>query len=253
LTFRIGITRTDFAPSATVFDLPGCGAEATDSSSLLQLLPICIGEYLSWLKGHGETVQNESTTQFEVVEEIDPTSIEAADGEFCFEDDLRPAMPQDIETAIRYMGYAREDLLGVINELPAVVLDWRPPKSAMARIDSWKPVVLTIREIIQDITGAEGYYRTGLQDGESSEAGDERSSLEFQRERTLERLRTLSDRELSRVYRPRRTWQDGSEMWTVRKALRRIISHERFHTAEIQQRLTWLLLGVPEFASSRTR
>ena len=254
VTFRVGITRTDIAPSAIVFDLPGCGAEAADRSSLLQLLPVCIGEYLSWLTSHGEAIRNETKTEFEVVEEIDPTSIEAADGEFCFEDDRDRAEPRDTETAIRFMGYARADLLKAASGLSEGVLDWRPQRSAMAKIDPWKPVVLTIREIVQDIAGAEGYYRTGLQDGEAtSEVGNERSSLESQRERTLARLRTLSDQELSRVFRPRRSWQDGSEMWTVRKALRRIISHERFHTAEIQQRVAWLLLGVPDFASSRTR
>ena len=77
--------------------------------------------------------------------------------------------------------------------------------------------------------------------------------MELERERTLERLRTLSDEELSRVFRPRRSWQEGSEMWTVRKVLRRIVGHEHFHTAEIQQRLTWLLLGVPEFVNPGSR
>jgi hypothetical protein len=33
----------------------------------------------------------------------------------------------------------------------------------------------------------------------------------------------------------------------VRKLVRRIISHERAHTAEIEQRRTWLLAGVPEY------
>ena len=254
MTFRIGITESDKSPSATVFDLPGCGAEASDRSSLDQLVPVCISEYLSWLRSHGETTHDESTIQFEVVEEIDPTSIKAADGEFCFADDRGQATPEDIETAVRYMGHAREDLLDTISGLNDVVLDWRPPKSAMARINPWKPVVLTIREIVQDIAGAEGYYRTGLQDGEStSEAGDERPNLESQRARTLERLHTLSDAELSQVFRPRRSWQEGSEIWTVRKVLRRVIDHERFHTAEIQQRLTWLLLGVPDFTNSGTR
>jgi hypothetical protein len=32
----------------------------------------------------------------------------------------------------------------------------------------------------------------------------------------------------------------------VRKVMRRIISHKRFHTREIEQRLAWLTLGVPE-------
>jgi hypothetical protein len=29
--------------------------------------------------------------------------------------------------------------------------------------------------------------------------------------------------------------------------VRRVIAHERFHTAEIRQRLAWLLVGVPSF------
>jgi hypothetical protein len=32
----------------------------------------------------------------------------------------------------------------------------------------------------------------------------------------------------------------------VRKLARRIITHERGHAAEIMQRRTWILLGVPE-------
>lgn len=250
LTLKVGITKGEGTPSATVFDLPGCGAEAADRSSLHQLLPVCIGEYLSWLMRHGETMSDESTTRFEIVEEIDPADTDAADGEFCFENDLARATSEDIETAIRFMTYAREDLKSVISGLSDLILDWRPPKSAMAKIDPWKPVVLTIREIVQDIAGAEGYYRTGLQDGTSkSETVDGRTSLASQRERTLERLRDLSDPERTRTFHPSRSWQGGSEVWTVRKVLRRIISHERFHTAEIEQRLAWLLLGVPDFAS----
>jgi hypothetical protein len=49
------------------------------------------------------------------------------------------------------------------------------------------------------------------------------------------------------VFYVTRSWQDRPEQWTVRKVIRRIISHERFHTKEIQQRLSWILLGVPEF------
>jgi hypothetical protein len=33
---------------------------------------------------------------------------------------------------------------------------------------------------------------------------------------------------------------------TIRKVLRRLISHDRDHAAEILQRRTWLLLGVPK-------
>jgi hypothetical protein len=42
--------------------------------------------------------------------------------------------------------------------------------------------------------------------------------------------------------RPGRT---VAEEWTVRKVARRIIAHERAHAAEVRQRLTWVLLGLP--------
>jgi hypothetical protein len=44
-----------------------------------------------------------------------------------------------------------------------------------------------------------------------------------------------------------RSWQETAEHWTARKVVRRVIAHERFHTAEIRQRQGWILLGVPDF------
>jgi hypothetical protein len=63
---------------------------------------------------------------------------------------------------------------------------------------------------------------------------------------TLSLLRSLSDEQRARVYRPIRPGVATPGSWTVRKVIRRIISHERAHTAEILQRRTWILLGVPE-------
>ena len=48
------------------------------------------------------------------------------------------------------------------------------------------------------------------------------------------------------VFRPKQYWLDEIGEWTVRKALRRCIMHERAHLREIQQRLAWLVLGVPK-------
>jgi len=245
VALTVGLTLAERSCTATVFELPGCGAEAKDRQSLLLLLPVCIAEYATWLDSHGEPT-SDVAPDFDVVEEVDPADTDAADGEFCFQHDLGPATQDEMDTAIRILGYTRWDLERITIGLPDAVLDWRPPESAMAKIDAWKPGVLTIGEIIEDIAGAEGYYRTGLQDGVLP-AG-EPLDLASQRERTLERLSSLSDDERSRTFRPQRTWQrEGSEMWTVRKVLRRMIGHERFHTAEIQQRLSWLFLGVPDF------
>ena len=251
--YRVGIVTYTDRVEATVFDLPGCGAGAPDMAAVQGLLPVVIAEYAGWLRRHGEQVQDRTPVEFEFVEQIDPASIHDADGEFCFEDDHASASQEDVETAIRYMDFSRRDLLDVTTGLPDQVLDWRPPASAMATINPWNPDVLPIRQIGTSIAAAEGYYRTGLEDGEPASASpDEIGSLELQRERVVVRLRNLTEDERTRVFRPRRPWQKGRETWTARKVMRRIISHERFHTKEIEQRLAWLLLGVPDFERSRT-
>ena len=64
-------------------------------------------------------------------------------------------------------------------------------------------------------------------------------------------IASLPEAQRGRVFAPQRPWQDGTERWTARKVVRRVISHERFHTAEIQQRLTWVLLGAPSIQQTR--
>ena len=251
MIYRVGIARRADEVEATVLDLVGCCATAPDTESLHKILPAVVGEYEAWLRRHGETLEERSPADFDIVEEIDPASIDAVDGEFCFDHDREAASDEWVETAIRYMGHSRRDLLKVTAGLPDAVLDWRPPKSAMAKIDPWNPFVLTIREIIAGVAGSEGYYRTGLEDGEPKQGDDGENDLSAQRDRVIERLRGLTDDERSRVFKPRRPWQDRPETWTARKVMRRIISHERFHTMEIQQRLGWLLLGVPHFERTR--
>lgn len=245
MTYRVGMSKHEDRVEAVVFDLPGCAAHAATEGALHELLPVAIAEHVAWLRRHGEAA-GDSAIDFEITEVINRWEMTAADGEFCFQDDLRPPSDAEIERAIAHMGFARKDLLTLVEPLPDAVLDWRPPMSAMAKIDPWNPDVLTIREIVASIASSDGYYRTGLQDGPAPE-DEQPEDLESQRRRTVERLRALSAEERGRVFRPKRPWRDSPEEWTARKAIRRIIAHERFHTKEIQQRLAWLLLGVPEF------
>jgi hypothetical protein len=245
--FRIGLSVSD-SVSAFVFDLPGCAVNAVDSAALLELLPVTIAEHLWWLQHHGNDAVVPGALEFDVVEEVRADAVEAADAEFCFDDDRRPLGGDEIADAVRVMEYARTDLLSAIEGLPDAVLDWRPPASAMARIDEWKPRPLTIREIVKDIAGADHYYRTGLRDDTPlPDRDDELHDVSTQRARVISALQSLAPQDRARVFRPQRPWQSTPEEWTARKMMRRLISHERFHTAEIRQRLSWLLLGVPEF------
>lgn len=243
-TLRAGISSSDDTQVACVFDLPGCSYTAETRRELDEMLPVVVAEYVGWLAQHGEAIDAES---IKVVEEIDIASADGVEGEFVFDDDRRALADPDIERALRWMRYSRADLLSLIEGLSDAVLDWRPPASAMARLDPWKPAPLTIREIIDDIASAELYYRTSLIDGPCAEDDSPAglAGLTAQRERVEAMLSALPAEHRGRVFAPQRPWQDGAERWTARKVVRRIVGHERFHTAEIQQRLTWVLLGTP--------
>jgi hypothetical protein len=253
MRYRVGLAISENETNATVFDLVGCASVAPDRSSLLEILPVAIAEHVAWLQRHGESAPNDA--EFEVTEEVDVSQSEAADGEFVFDADRQAE--DEIEMSIRAMNHATSDLLAVVEPLPERILDWRPPESAMAKIDAWQPGVKTIREIASELPAGERYYRQGLREGpEPPEPELEWYDRSLQRERTIERLRGLSPDERGKVFLVTRSWQDRPEHWTARKAIRRIISHERFHTREIQQRLSWILLGVPEFrtaAEARTK
>ncbi|MEX0784569.1 MAG: hypothetical protein WD557_18180 [Dehalococcoidia bacterium] len=62
--------------------------------------------------------------------------------------------------------------------------------------------------------------------------------------KTVDLLRGLGDEGLSLSYWPVRPGRTAAEEWTVRQVLRRLISYERVHTAEIWQRRAWVLLGT---------
>jgi hypothetical protein len=67
-------------------------------------------------------------------------------------------------------------------------------------------------------------------------------------------LAGVSSADLAARFEKSQPWQTrGAEHWTVRKALRRAIGHERFHSREVEQRLAWLLLGAPEVSPAAGR
>ena len=256
MTYHVGLTTGTGGVEACVFDLPGCRTVAPDRQAVLALVPVAIAEHLSWLCGHGEVVRDDSPFKLEVTEEVDVTTLlDVADGEFVFQDDLRPVTEEEMGSAVRRMGFARQDLLKLVGPLPEPVLDWHLPPTAAVRVDDWAPEVRSIRGIVEHIANADGYYAANVGDTPWPRMGDaERADLLGQRQRAIDRLRALTAEERSQLFQRRQPWQkEGHEHWTVRKALRRFVEHERFHTREIEQRLAWLLLGVPQTAAPEVR
>jgi hypothetical protein len=250
--YRAGIAVEASRVGVVVFDLPGCAFSALDESSAGSLMPVVVAEHIAWLDQQGEVTRDAFPFEVEVSERVDVGSLQGvADGEFCFEDDLRPVTRGELATAVARLRYSRGALLAVVRHLPDLVLDWRPPASAV-RQDEWAPGVRSIRDVLRHIAGSEGYYAGNVGEAPCAGArGGEIPDLFAQRQSAIERLQALSEAELAATYRRQQPWQrQGVEHWTVRKALRRLISHEREHTREIEQQLAWLLLGPPTLASA---
>ncbi len=240
---QVGLVTYESTMHSWVLDLPGCVTGARDAGELDGKLPLAIIEHEAWLRKHGEAF--EPVAGWEIVETVDGLSLAATGGEFCFQAERAPLACEDLERGVARMEYARSDLMAAIEALPDAVLDWAPPASAYASFDAWAPGVRTIREIVTHDLQLEVYYRDGLRDGLAKGILERVEDPATERQRTIQLLRSLDDRARSRVYRPVRPSRDAAEDWTARKVLRRIISHERMHTAEISQRLAWLLLGAP--------
>ena len=56
------------------------------------MLPLAAAAHLAWLRRHGESVPEARSVEIEVVERVDVTDSDAQDGEFCYDDDLAPAV-----------------------------------------------------------------------------------------------------------------------------------------------------------------
>lgn len=233
--YRVSIVkRLDGSADAWVVDLPGCRAAAGSLDDALALLPVVAGDHLAWLAGHGEPVSPDAPFEYEVVEETDRR------GDIALESDRLPLSREELNRAILQAGYAHADLEGLLAYLPDVVLDWLPPASAV-KIDQIFPDVRSIRNMVEHLTTVEANYYVGSL---SEEPHAVTATLEELHELTAKRLHALPEETLGRVFT--RQGPRGETEWTARKVMRRIISHKRFHTREIEQRLAWLTLGVPE-------
>ena len=243
MTHPVGLVTYANAVHAWVLDLPGAIAGAPVVDALHDALPLTIAEYEAWLRPHGEAV--EPSSRWEIAETIDGEALAATGGEFCFAYDRQPLDRDQLERLIRYMTWSRDDLHAVIDSLPDPLLDWAPPASSIASADAWAPEVRTIREIMTHVLQLEIYYRDALRDGPAKGIFETAGDPAPERARTLDLLRSLDDAARSHVYLPVRPGRSTAEEWTVRKLIRRVISHERVHAAEARQRLTWVLLGTP--------
>jgi hypothetical protein len=238
--WTVGIARREASVDAWVFGLEGCRAIGDDVDDALSLVPVVIGEHLAWLASHGETVDLKDT-DYTVVEDVDAVGR----SEYAFEADKAPVTGTELESAIRRIEFAQADLIALAGSLPDVVLDWRPPESSV-KIDNIFPDVRSIRDMMTHVAQAMSFHVRGV--GQvAARVPDPEGPVDLAGAlaTAAARLRSLDAAELAgTVYRV--AGRNGEAEWTVRKSLRRVINHQRFHLKEMQQRLCWLTLGIPD-------
>lgn len=220
-----------------------CGAATEDI--LTESVPRSLVEFRSWLEAHGE--QAPEGVAWHTSEILDGAALDARDA--CYPSDCAPLSRADSDRYLRHVRFAQQGLLTAA-ELPAELLDWRPEGLAVEHPDPWAPDVRTIRGILTHALQLEVFYREGLKDGRAAGIFEPVATPAEETATTRSVLAAVASDDLDRVFRPRRPHASKEDAepgeWTLRKALRRIISHDRAHAAEIIQRRTWVLLGVPK-------
>jgi antitoxin HicB len=218
---------------AHILDLPGCVLRGESLAEVLDGMPDAIRAYMEWLRRHGESVEETDALELRVVEINQGFGpFRRGDRAALFPADLLPPTRDEMENLyFKYANYARHDLFELVRKLPEQVLDWRMEKGAM-----------TIREILRHIGNAEQWYISRLVPAETLpkewEVDADMPILEFlelERRTGLERLRQLSEDELSAITHPVHWTKYPEEPWTARKALRRLVEHEIEHIAHIRE------------------
>ena len=236
-------TANDGRCMAHVVELPGCIVGAPRREAALRQLPAAIGDYHAWLRRHGEPAPlADEPIEIEVAGESTGWGpFDPGDAAALFPPDREPLTREQMERYFRLMAHSRPDLLALVQELTDELLDWQPD-----------PESHSLRRVLRHVGNAEERYVSRIvppetlpPEWESDEDVPLFEFLEMERRTAVARLRQLSEEERSGIFTPTVWTKHPDEPWTARKVLRRILEHEREHTAQARQilaaRRRWLL------------
>jgi len=217
--------------SAQIFvqELPGCYSRAPTLDEATAKAPRKIREFLDWLRRHGEPIDEaDFEVEVELSERIDGDwPINLGDSQALFRADLRPLDKEEVERCIRYMRYAREDVINLYLSAPTDAQEWKPDQTTPRHI----------KRIAEHIAEVDLFYIERLRGRRFRDWP--LTFLEVSNELANMRLSNLTNDEMSCAvsYHPPGGWTGTTEAegWTTRKALRRFIWHDRLHTATIEK------------------
>lgn len=214
------------ATLALILDLPGCFASGASREQALEHLQQALTDYHAWLRQHDDyTPEVHGPFVFDIKETFQITY----DGEYeinsFFLPDAEPATEEDIEWALALMGWQREDVLERVSGLSNDALDWKPTHASDA---------LSIREHLDHIAQAEIWYMGRLDEQPprivvADLPGPTLDRFQRVRQAAVMRVKTYPKDLRGKVF------THHGEQWSLRKALRRAVWHERDHLNQIDE------------------
>ena len=216
-------------------DYPGCYSRGQTLAASLLNLQGELRRYLNDLIRHGETHVIPGHFEIRIAEGQEKASgpFDPGDTAALFAAEETPLSDEAIHRGFQLAAYNRTDLLTLAGNLPDALLDWQPPE----------PGAFTIRRILRHIGKGDQWYASRIiqpDDYPSEWENDDQMPvyeyLEMSR-RTVEQIfRQLSAEQKSgQVRYPAHSTSNPNEPWTAAKALRRLLEHEREHTAHIRE------------------
>ncbi len=200
----VGDAVTSPGATAHVPSLPGASVRGSTVDEARQKIRGAVEEYLRLLREVGEPVPRVSEGLLLDFEETATAT---------FPTDFDALRPNEMETMLRWLAVSRQELLGLVKDLPEVDLNWKVDGAP------------SIKEILHDIAEADIWYTDRLE--KWPEAALFR--LAAARGVALERLRALTEGQ-----RAQTTVFDGDE-WTPRKVIRRMLEYERESVVAIKE------------------
>jgi uncharacterized damage-inducible protein DinB len=233
--YRVYVEAGPGGAMAHVAELPGCFALGSDAARAVGATPGAIVRFLGWLKAHREPLVPEAYVArpsvadlfvAEVRTEGAPTA--AGSKAALFDFDREEWSDERVERSLRWLGYSRADLLGIIDGLTEDAMKSKMLAPGRSLYDTLRHLADAEYGYINRIAGP----LEALEPVTDVEPSDIRERLTAIREIFDRRLRAIPSEKRVEVIYPH--WANRpDEPWTLPKALRRAIEHEREHLAEI--------------------
>jgi ribosomal protein S18 acetylase RimI-like enzyme len=213
-----------------LLDVPGAFGWSASRERALSQTPSIAGGHRDWLLEHGETLDLPPLRGVDIVEEVPPTTLDGYERNATFEADRRPVTTAELERAVRWLAYARDDLLKVADRVAAYEANHGPLPAEGDRTERASD------EVLRHLAGAEVWLTSRVDaslrfDGPSRD-GEPRRYLDATRAWMLAQLPLLVARD------PAVARTDGKgETWTLAKVVRRLVYHSLDHLHELERRL----------------